>query len=423
MVRLTRFDLKHTFIPLLILLFSCNKTTEFFDSDSAGFQADVIDASTTTIGGGDVGNGFVDFANSADDSNVWTPSSGDFIFTDEQTGSSWNVRGEAFDGPLKGQRLRQIPAFNAFWFAWSVFYDGSEVWNKAVNRPGAINGEAACEVPCSEIISACSGGLDCIPALDYDGTKGRPKAELVDANADGAKYLNENDFVLGVFLNGEARAYPHNILWWHEIYNDKIGDTEFSVSFCPLTGSGMAVAGKIGNADVDFGVSGNLFNSNLVMFDRQSESFFSQMTFTGIKGEQKGVKLELLPIVETTWKRWKEMYPKTKVASDTQGYTRSYTSYPYGNYRENHDDTFRPTNPTMVGLYPAKNRILGIPTSDTDRAYALPEMAKKGDRVVINDTLNGSPIVILSEAEHRLAIPFFAEIDGRALRFSGSTAP
>ncbi len=411
------------FTVLLLLLAGCGEKIQFFDSDTEGFTTDIKDASSATVNAPDLGNRFDDFTNERRDEEVWSPQKGDFVFKDEQTGSLWNMRGEAFSGSLKGQKLTQIPAFNSFWFAWSVFYDGSEVWNQEPNSTGAIQPEESCSVPCDEIIAACSGGLDCIPALDYDGVDGRPKAELVSADASGAQYLKDNDFILGVYIDGEARAYPHNVLWWHEIYNDKIGDTEFSVSFCPLTGSGIAVAGKVGSSAADFGVSGNLFNSNLVMFDRQSESFFSQMIFTGITGEKKGVKLELLPIVETTWKRWKEMHPETKVASDTQGYTRSYTSYPYGDYREDHGDTFRPTVPLMANFYQTKDRVLGIPTNSTHRAYAIPEMAKKGDRVVINDNLNGKPIVILYEAEHRLALPFFAEVDGRPLSFSASVAP
>ena len=80
--------------------------------------------------------------------DVWTPTSTAFVLRDQETGSHWNVRGEAFDGPLAGTRLAQLPAFTAFWFAWSTFNHGGEVWNGALNEPGAIEGSGACEVPC-----------------------------------------------------------------------------------------------------------------------------------------------------------------------------------------------------------------------------------------------------------------------------------
>lgn len=346
------------------------------------------------------------------------PQGGQFVLRDHQTGSLWNLRGEAYEGPLAGRQLTQLPSFNSFWFAWSTFYHGSTLWNRDErNLPGEIEADDNCLVPCGEIRPACSG-RDCIPALDYDGRDNRPAASM--GAPDDADYLLETDTILGVVMEGVARAYPHNILWWHEIYNDKIGDTEFSVTLCPLTGSGMVFGGRHAGAAVDFGVSGNLYNSNLVMFDRDGDTLWSQMIFTGVQGPELGARLELLPVVETTWGRWKELYPETQVALDTTGYQRDYTSYPYGAYRTNHNDTFRPTNPRFESMYDAKDLVMGLVGTEGSRAYAFEEMGQFGARVVVNDEFEGTPLVVVYEADYAMAIPFSAMVDGQPLTFEGT---
>ncbi len=354
---------------------------------------------------------------------LWIPSQGDFALRDQQTGSLWNVRGQAFEGPLKGAVLEQRPAFTAFWFAWSVFYDGSLVWNRQdANRSGSIEPSGNCTVPCDEIRQACSG-RDCIPALDHDGRDNRPAAQMVAVDDVQAAYLKDNDQVLGVFLHGQARAYPHNLLWWHEIHNDRINDTEYSVTFCPLTGSGIVYSGFQAGRPIDFGVSGNLYNSNLVMFDRDGQTLWSQMLGQGVSGGQVGQALTMLPVVETTWGRWRQMHPQTLVASDQTGYRRDYTSYPYGDYRTNHANTFRPTNPQHDSIYPGKALVLGLVGEEGAKAYAFDEMGTFGDRVVVNDTFGGDRVVVVYEAQFLSAVPFSARLGETTLTFEGVQTP
>lgn len=353
------------------------------------------------------------------DGDAWVPESGDFILRDVETGSIWNLSGRAIAGPLAGEKLEQLPAFNSFWFAWSAFYDGSEIWNRDVdNTPGSLTKGDECLVDCDEVVMGCPS-KDCIPALDHDA----PDAPMVAAGDDGAAYLDDDDFVLGVEIDGEARAYPHNILWWHEIYNDQVNGRDYTVSFCPLTGSGLIFEGQFNGTPTGFGVSGKLYNSNLVMYDDATDSNWSQMLRLAVTGPEMGTELDLLPVVETTWGRWKQMHPDTKVISDKTGHSRDYERYPYGDYRTNHGDTFGATNPDFQDTYQAKDRVLGLVGEQTSRAYAFPEIEENGDRVVINDTLDSERIVIVYEAEHRLAVPFYANIDGQQLTFEGATAP
>lgn len=354
------------------------------------------------------------------DESALVPEAGALVLQDVETGTLWNLRGEAFRGELAGLRLEQLPAFNSFWFAWSAFYHGSEIWNRDItNETAPIEGEDSCEVPCDEIRLGCSGGKGCIPALDSDADGDGDRVSMVAADSGELSYLADDHFVLGVVIDGEARAYPHNVLWWHEIVNDTVGARELAVTFCPLTGSGLVFAGRHDGKSADFGVSGRLFNSNLVMFDRRTDTFWSQMMREGITGPQRGDTLELLPVVETTWGRWKKMYPGTKAVSSKTGFSRNYKSYPYGDYRVDHNDTFRPTNPDYQDTYSAKDRVLGLVGDGMSRAYAFPEIEKIGDRVVINDDFDDGPIVVVYEARDRMAIPFSATVDGRELSFRG----
>jgi hypothetical protein len=349
----------------------------------------------------------------------WVPESGDFVLRDVKTGSIWNASGRAIAGPMAGRSLDQLPAFNAFWFAWSAFYTGSEIWNRDIrNAPGALPEGDACLVDCEAIVMGCPS-KDCIPALDHD----RPNAAMVPAGHADAGYLEDGDFVLGVTIDGEARAYPHNILWWHEIYNDEVAGREYSVTFCPLTGSGIVFDGKASGSQLDFGVSGRLFNSNLVMYDRQTDSWWSQMLGQGVKGPARGAELKRLPVVETTWGRWREMHPDTLVISSDTGHSRNYESYPYGDYRTDDNDTFRPTKPRWQRTYEAKDRVLGLVGASTSRAYAMREMEQFGDKVVVRDEFEGEPIVVVYDADHRMAVPFRATVDGQPLEFVAAQMP
>ena len=126
---------------------------------------------------------------------------------------------------------------------------------------GAGDG-ASCLVPESQLVSG-GPGHDGIPALS--------NPVFVTAS-DGDTFLAPGALVLGVVEGGEARAYPHNVLWWHEIINDELGGAPITVSYCPLTGSGMVYEPRIGGQTLNFGVSGLLFDNNLVLFDRSTDS-------------------------------------------------------------------------------------------------------------------------------------------------------
>ena len=263
------------------------------------------------------------------------------------------------------------------------------------------------------------GNRDQFPALTNPTWVGATEVE----------YLAEDDLILGVYLNGVAKAYPENLGWWHEVINDEIGGQYVSVTFCPLTGTGLNYnATNPDGGQIELGVSGLLLNSNLVVYDRgDGTTLFPQMLFTGVNGARTGERLELLPVVETTWALWKKFYPDTLVpqgGTGLDGYSASiqsnypprlYSNDPYADYRGDHSSIpFPPASGFIDPTFPAKATVLGICYGDQRKAYVFGAM---GRQVVINDFLDDLFMVIVYDAESKTAIPYKGEIDGQAMAF------
>ena len=140
--------------------------------------------------------------------------------------------------------------------------------------------------------------------------------------------LDDGDPVFGVVLDGEAKAYPQSVLVWHEIVNDVIAGTPVSVTYCPLTGTAQGFY----RGETTFGVSGQLINANLVMFDRATEAWWPQMLATRITGDDPGAHLQEFQVVWTTWERWRSVHPETVVLTEETGFARDYGDDPYGGY-------------------------------------------------------------------------------------------
>lgn len=184
-----------------------------------------------------------------------------------------------------------------------------------------------CFVPCDELRRGAS--KDGIPAIDD------PQFQTADEN----DVLNDQDIVIGIVIDGEARAYPYEILNWHEIVNDKFGDQHVSITYCPLTGSSLIFKTSVlGNSEL--GVSGKLYENNLVFYDRNTDNYWSQMLHTLVKGDNIGAKLDFEIAVESSWGAWKKLHPETLLLTRDTSWTRNYDRYPYGNYLSNEDILF-----------------------------------------------------------------------------------
>lgn len=183
-----------------------------------------------------------------------------------------------------------------------------------------------------------AGGVpkDGIPALVDPPV--RTAAELAEARARSrrGKYLVDADRVIGVALGGQARAYPLRLLVWHEVANDTLGGRPIAVTYNPLCDSAVVFDRRVGGETLTFGVSGLLFNSNLLMFDRRpaavAESLWSQLLLAAVTGPAAGARLEALPFDLTSWGEWRAARPDTTVAVPAPGKGSKYKREPYVSY-------------------------------------------------------------------------------------------
>lgn len=248
------------------------------------------------------------------------------------------------------------------------FADTAEEWYRILDAGSAILGEPLREVegPWRTLSLRMAGEEDWPELADYRAWKGEFYAQFVDrrmraffagdvepridlheivwggVSVDGipalddpetveaaqADFLDEEEAVFGVVLGGEARAYPLRILDWHEMANDSLGGVSFSLAYCTLCGAGVLYRTSIEGRDAPlrFGSSGLLMRSNKLMYDRISLTLWNQLTGEPVLGElaQSGLRLEALPLVATTWGRWKSQHPDTDVISTDTGHLRDY---------------------------------------------------------------------------------------------------
>ena len=203
------------------------------------------------------------------------------------------------------------------------------------------------------------------------------------------EFLEDDDAVFGVAGAEDVKAYPQPILVWHEIANDTIDGEPVTVSYCPLTGTAMGFL----RGETTFGVSGRLVNSNLVMYDRETDSRWPQMLATAMSGPFERQSLDEFPVTWTTWRAWKEAYPETVVLSDETGYVRNYSRDPYGNYGprlayydpENTNTLFPPLS--QDDRYPKKAVVIGARPPEGAIAFRKVSLREQG---VLTDEVGGA---------------------------------
>lgn len=262
--------------------------------------------------------------------------------------------------------------------AWYFFKTQKEV-------DTTIPAGVASKIDASKILS---GGppKDGIPSID------NPKFWTV---GEASKFLKDDDVVLGLEYEGEVRTYPLRILNWHEIVNDSINGNPILITYCPLCYTGIAFKREINGISVEFGVSGKLYNNNLLMYNRpndviKDESLWSQQLGEAVVGPLTGTKLEQIIIDTVTWRDWKEKHPDTKVLSTDTGAIRDYTVNPYGDYEFDNNQILFPTTSTD-GRLPAKAKVYGIEIDGKFKAYPQDKLAK-GTKIV--DNFEGHEILI-----------------------------
>ena len=247
------------------------------------------------------------------------------------------------------------------------------------DEPPEINNGEANTFDKSKIVS---GGppKDGIPSID------NPKFVSVQ-NADN--WIEDDELVLAIIYKEEKRVYPLQILVWHEIVNDFIANDPILITYCPLCGSGIAYERTINGQAVEFGTSGKLYNSNLIMYDRLTDSYWTQIDGIAVTGELTGTELQELSIDTVVWRDWKKVHSDSLVLSKDTGFNRNYGSDPYGSYYENSFTLF-PVENEDSSVHP-KTVIFGIEIDGAYKAYRE------------DDVINNQPIIdTLGETEIKI---------------------
>ena len=256
-------------------------------------------------------------------------------------------------------------------------------------------------VPIDEIFSG-GPSKDGIPAIDNpqfikieeaDKTTGDPEPVIV------VRYLEE------------TKIYPIQILIWHEIVNDNIAEMPIAVTFCPLCNTGIVFESRIDNINLDFGITGRLRYSNLIMYDRQTETWWQQATGEGIAGKYAGRSLKFIPSLFMSWNDAVERYPKAMILSANTGWDRPYGTNPYSGYDTGSPFLFRgeTTSQTLENLNPL-DRVLLVEHQNKVRYYSYKSLSKEH---IINDSLNNTKIVVLWSEGTASALDVSRIEDGR----------
>lgn len=264
---------------------------------------------------------------------------------------------------------------------------------------------------------------DGIPAIDH------PKFE----RADRIDWIHDQEPVLALTVGADSRAYPVQVLIWHEIVNDTVGGIPVAVTYCPLCNTAIAYGRQIGQRVLSFGTSGELYNSDLVMYDRQTQSLWVQFVGKAVAGVLTGTKLTDYPLETVSWKTWRTSHPQGWVLSRDTGFNRSYGTNPYPGYDNVGSSPFLFSG-RLDTRFPAMARVVGIRLGDDSVAVPLTVLEK---RQAMNTEVGGQPLVvawqggtsspldsasIAAGADIGSTGVFSSLVNGQALRFEPATS-
>ncbi len=294
--------------------------------------------------------------------------------------------------------------FGFFLTYWFVYREELSVAQKIVNN------ELKSSTNTSQITKGFDVSLieqgcprkDCIPSID------QPQFESVNQ---AEEWLTDEDLIFGINSSGVTRAYPQRILNWHEIVNDNLNGYPVAITFCPLCGSAISFERLVDGKTTTFGVSGKLFNSNLIMYDRLQENYWQQETGVAIVGEaaERNEELVRVPMIVDTWSEWKQKFPDSEILSRETGFTRDYNIYPYGTYEQDGEIYFGIQN--QDERLPLKEPGFGFELDNKFKFYRQTDLDKvefiedefAGQQVKINNR-NGEVTMTIQSSE-KILIP------------------
>jgi len=256
-----------------------------------------------------------------------------------------------------------------------------------------------------------SGGPppDGIPPIDH------PKFE----RARDVRFLRDREPVLAIRVGTDARAYPVQIMTWHEIVNDTIAGTPVTVSYCPLCNSAIAYDRRLDARVLDFGTSGKLYDSALVMYDRQTQSLWSHFIGQAVAGVLTGQTLHTIPMATVAWGDWRRAHPQGLVLSRRTGFDRQYGQNPYPGYDDVHSPPFLFQGKTD-GRLAAKERVVGVRNGDDAVAIRVSDLKQ---RHVVETTVGGLEVVAWLKPGTASGLDAESVADGRDVGATGVFQP
>jgi hypothetical protein len=221
---------------------------------------------------------------------------------------------------------------------------------------------------------------------------------------DKVDFVRPNEPVIELSVNGRTRGYPIQILIWHEIVNDTIAGVPVAVTFCPLCNTALVFDRRLDDDVLDFGTTGKLRHSDLVMYDRQTESWWQQFGGEGLVGEHAGARLDRIPARIVAWREFATQHPNALVLSRQTGYNRPYGANPYEGYDDidssplfpvaNEDDERLPPKERVVFIERGNDAVV-VPYSVLEQRRAV-RVRVGGDRLVVR--FRHGPVSALDQA-------------------------
>jgi Protein of unknown function (DUF3179) len=303
-------------------------------------------------------------------------------------------------------RCRFILAILVCWSLFAACGGGGGGGTPAPQEP--VSGDSVWAIDPDFVIDG-GPGPDGIPALE------NPEFGAILDN----EPLDPAGLVVAIRVGDQVKVYPHDILDYHEIVNDEIPDNPVILSYCPLTGSAIAWKGDPTHANPTFGVSGLLYNSNLLPYDRETGSLWSQMLELSVNGNRVLERPERLQVIESTWGTIAGMYPDAVQMTRNTGHDRDYDDYPYGSFKQDAGLLFPVLN-VDNRMHP-KTRVIGIRfNAGQSRVYQLGAFGSTTQ--VINDQFFDQAIVVFGNSSRNIAAIYRRELeDGTILNFAPSS--
>lgn len=258
---------------------------------------------------------------------------------------------------------------------------------------------------------------DIIRVLPVDAIEALDSPPFVSVEA-ASQFMRSEDRLVGIQINGDSRAYPINVLSSHEIVNDVVGGEPIMVTWCPLCYTAIVFSRTVDDFDapLTFGVSGKLLHNTLIMYDRESESYWSQLYGAAIEGPRAGVTLSYFPSVHTDWETWRADHTESlvldveRICGEFRCSLDPYASY----YLSAEEGIVNSQIPREAAASGPKDRVLGVIVAGSPKAYPFESLA---DRHVINDEIGGVPILIWFDSESETGAGFLREVDAQILHF------